>query len=319
MKRNFYIFTFLLLFILFSSRVALASSDFPSVTSGAGFFLPDSPLYALDKFYQKGKLLFAFTPEKRAEVRREILGERMAELRVMYAKADRRGMSLALIELTEEARKAEADIKEAQALGKNVSILAKNVSDNLREYRMILSSVSEVATSDVSLSLESANESLLASKIIVEDFLNTSDYEEAVNNDLEDELNTNVLGVSVRADKIESRIERLQKKASEAAELERRKIASAEAKLKNIEVKKKQQRLQLLERRKKLIEERKKKLEAAREAARKAREAAEKFRESKINELELKKNTEAVESNEVETESSNSGSGSSNSRSGSNK
>lgn len=319
MQRNFYILTFLLLFILFSPKVVFASSDFPPVTSGAGIFLPDSPLYALDKLYQKGKLLFAFTPEKRAEVRNQILGERMAELRVMYAKADRRGINLALIELTEEARKAEADIKEAQALGKNVSGLAKNVSDNLRTYRIILSSVSEGAVSDVSLSLESANESLLASKIIVEDFLNTSDYEEAVNNDLEDELSTNVLGVSTRADKIEAKIGKLQKKASEAAELERRKILTEQAKLKKLEQNKRQKRIELLEKRKKLIEERKKKLEAAREAAKKAREAAEKFRESKKSELELKKNTEDVESNEVETEteSSNSGSGSSNSGSGS--
>lgn len=318
MKRNLSIFTVILFLFVFSSKTVFAS-QFPPVTSGAGFFLPDSPFYTLDKLYQKVKLAIALTPEKRAEVRNQILGERMAELRVMYAKADRRGINLALIELTEEARKAEADIKEAQALGKNVSVLAKNVSDNLREYRMILSSVSEGATSDVSLSLESANESLLASKITVEDFLNASDLEEAVNNDLEDELNTNVLGVSTRADKIEAKIERLQKKASEAAELERRKILAEQAKLKKLEQNKRQKRIELLERRKKLIEERKKKLEAAREAAKKAREAAEKFRESKRNELELRKNTEAVESNEVETntESSNSGSGSSNSGPGS--
>ena len=298
MKRNLYTFTFLLLFILFSPKAVFAS-DFPPVTSGAGLFLPDSPFYSLDKLYQKVKLGFAFTPEKRAEVRNQILGERMAELRVMYAKADRRGINLSLIELTEEARKAEADIKEAQALGIDVSVLAKNVNDNLRDYRMILSKVSEGATSDVSLSIEGASESLLASKIIVEDFLNTQDYEEAVNNDLEDELNTNVLGVSTRADKIEAKLNKLQKKASETAELEKKKIAQEETKLKKIEAAKKKLRMELLERRKKLLEERKAKLEAAREAAKKAKEAALKFKETRRAENELRQNTQEIEQTEV--------------------
>lgn len=297
MKRIIFVFTLILLFFVFSPKTF--ASEFPAVPSGPGYLLPDSQFYGVDRLYQKVKLLLAFTPEKRALVRNQIIGERMAELRVMYDKSNRRGINIALIELTEEARKAEADLKEAASLSRYAVFSAKTLNDNLREYRKIISQVIEVTSDETSLNLEAANESLLASKITVEGFLNPEDQEEAVNNDLEDEINTQVLGVSTRINKIENKIERLQKKASEAAAIENRKISSEEARLRKLQEKNKEKRLTLLEKRKKLIEARKQKLEQAREAAKKAREAAKKARELRQAQQELRTNTEELEQNPV--------------------
>ena len=76
MKRNL-IFTILLIVFVSYPSSSLAS-EFPLVTGGPGFILSDSPFYALDRLFQKGKLILAFTPQKRAEVRNNIMGERMA-------------------------------------------------------------------------------------------------------------------------------------------------------------------------------------------------------------------------------------------------
>ena len=36
--------------------------NFPPVASGPGYFLPDSPLYIVDKAFQGMRLAFSFTP-----------------------------------------------------------------------------------------------------------------------------------------------------------------------------------------------------------------------------------------------------------------
>ena len=274
MKRIIFVFTLILLFFVF----------FISIDLGIN---------------QKVKLVLAFTPEKRALVRNQIIGERMAELRVMYERSNRRGINIALIELTEEARKAEADLKEAASLSRYAVFSAKTLNDNLREYRKIISQVIEDAPYETSLNLEAANESLLASKITVEDFLNPEDQEEAINNDLEDELYSQVLGVSTRVNKIDKKLDQIQKKANRTAEIERKKITSEETRLKTLQEKNKEKRLKLLEKRKQLLEQRKQKLEQAREAAKRAREAAKRAQELRQAQQELRTNTEELEQNPV--------------------
>ena len=297
MKRIIFVFTLILLFFVFSPKTF--ASDFPAVPSGPGYLLPDSQFYGIDRLYQKVKLVLAFTPEKRALVRNQIIGERMAELRVMYERSNRRGINIALIELTEGARKAEADLKEAASLSRYAVFSAKTLNDNLREYRKIISQVIEDAPYETSLNLEAANQSLLASKITVEDFLNPEDQEEAINNDLEDELDSQVLGVSTRVNKIDKKLDQIQKKANRTAEIERKKITSEETRLKTLQEKNKEKRLKLLEKRKQLLEQRKQKLEQAREAAKRAREAAKRAQELRQAQQELRTNTEELEQNPV--------------------
>lgn len=297
---------------------------FPPVAAGTGFLLPDSPFYFADKIYQNLKLAFAFTPENKAVMEGQILGERLAELRVMHARGNNDGINTALSEIEKEAKNAAQYVKESAAGGKDVTVLAKQINDFLRDYRTILSTASLNSNEELSLKLESTNQSLLVSKVNVEDFLTIADQEDAIASDLETEVENAVLSASTKAEKTEKKLDNLEKRASRAAELQAKKdTAKKLLETKKAENKKLlEEKKKLQEQKKKLLEVQKKKLEAAREALKKVKEAARSFREAKKAELELKSQNEQElrpsvapeqkSSTETETHSgsSNSGSGS---------
>ncbi len=327
--------------VLASSRVSYAnpqqevlgyssgSNSFPTVTAGTGFLLPDNPFYFADKIFQGLKLVVALSPEAKTIVQTQILGERMAELREMYARKSSEGIVKALWELEKEASNLAESVRAVSDSNKGKE-LAKKANDVLRDYRVILAAAASTSSDGLALKLDSTNHSLLVSKLEVENFLTIADQEDAIASDLEMEVENAVLGASTKAEKTERKIQNLEKRATKAEQIEKKKLeAKAKANAKKIEAKKiLEKRKQLEEKRKKLIEERKKKLEAAREALKKAREAALRFKEAQKAEKELKNETE----NEIEdddddeedddedndnNDSSNSGSGSSNSGSGS--
>lgn len=286
-------FAFLIL-VVPSSSFAQNKNIFPAVPQGPGYILPDSPLYVFDKLSQEFKLVLAFTPERRATVRNQIVGERLAELRVMHARGNSEGVSIALYELSNEAKSIGDDLKEAQLSGKNVSRIAKSINDSLRANRDILSEASLNSNEELSLKLDSANESLLIAKVNVENYLNPVDLEDAVGSDLEDEIETAVLGVETKAEDADKKIEKLQKKTEKEVEKEARKNEAEDkietkklenegtsgekkAALKELIQKKKEAR----EKRKKMLEERKKKFQEAREALKKSKEASRKIKEAK--------------------------------------
>jgi len=296
----------ILLFIsFFLSRggVFATSSLFPALSSGPGFILPDSPFYNLDRLYQEFKLIGSITTEKKALVRTQIIGERMAELRVMHIRGNNDGVDIALLEISKEARLLSKDLKEASLSGKDITHTAKSINDSLRLHRLALLDAARIVDEETSLKLESVNKALLSAKVDAEEFLATADLESAIQNDLEDELETAVLGVSTKSEKIQAKIEKLQKRANDAVIREAKKAEVEEA----LEAKKtlskelKEKSKQEREKKKKLLEERKKKLGEAREAFKKAREAFIKFLESQEAEDALRKNTEETE-NSVNTQ-----------------
>lgn len=320
----------IIIFLLVSSRVSFAtpqqevlgyssgSNSFPAVTAGAGFLLPDSPLYFADKVFQNLKLAAAFTSESKVTVQTQILGERMAELREMYSRKNNEGIVKALWELEKEAKNLAASVK-AVSNSDEAQLLAKKANDVLKDYRAILAAVSTSSSDELSLKLDSASHSLLVSKVEIEDFLTIADQEDAIASDLEMEVENAVLGTSTKAEKTEKKIQNLEKRATKAEQIEKEKLEQkVKANEEKPETKKVlEKRKQLEEKRKKLLGERKKKLEAAREALKKAREAALKFKEAQKAEKELKNETQDEDESKQKDDSSNSGSGSSNSGSGS--
>lgn len=284
----------LLVFLFLSiTPAALAQNKniFPAVTNGPGHILPDSPIYFVDNLYQEIKLVLAITPEKRALVRNEIVGERMAELRVMHARGSERGVSNALYELSRESRALSADLKDAQLAGRDVTKIAKTINDSLRLNRQVLAVASNGSSEELSLKLDSANESLLIAKVNVEDYLNPTDLEGAVDEDLEDEVETAVLGIETQAVNADKKLEKLEKRAQIEVENEAKKalveekVETQKTAVKEMIQKKKEAR----EKRKKILEERKKKLQEAREALKKSKEASQKLKEAKKTREELKK------------------------------
>ncbi len=290
---NKLIIPLIIFFFLSLTPAALAQNKntFPAVSNGPGYILPDSPLYFIDNLYQEIKLVVALTPERRALVRNEIVGERMAELRVMHARGSSRGISTVLYELSRESKELALDLKEAELAGRDVTKIAKSINDSLRLNRQVLAAASLNSNEELSLKLESANESLLIAKVNVEDYLNPVDLEGAVDEDLEDEVETAVLGIETQAENADKKIEKLEKKAQKEADIEAKKTLQEE----KVEAQKTavremiQKKKEAREKRKKILEERKKKFQEAREALKKSKEASKKIKEAKKSREELNK------------------------------
>jgi len=257
---------------------------FPSVPYGAGFILPDSPLYFVDNVYQRLKLAFAFTPSKKIQVRSQILGERLAEARVMESRNQYVGLSRALDEMAGEAELLVKDMNDADANGVDLSSISKEVNDTIAYHREVLKTVGENSQDAVAERVQSTRDSLLASKMSVEDYLPEKYLTEEIENDLEDELDTQVLGVETTTKRLEKTIDRMEKQASKSSE---KQFQNEEKQLEK-ETKKnlKEQRAKLLqelkEKKKRILEERKKKAQEVREAAKQTREAARSLKENKF-------------------------------------
>jgi hypothetical protein len=181
----------------------------PPVAAGAGMILPDSPFYFADKAFQNLKLSLALSPEKKAEARNLIIGERLAELRVMTQRNNTRAVQSTLADITIESEKMAAELADAAANGRNVKDIAQNINNTLRGHRDVLATASRNASGPLSLQLDSVNQSLLAAKVSVEEYMPEQQMREAMQEDLEDEVDTQVLGVETATDKLEKRLTQL--------------------------------------------------------------------------------------------------------------
>ena len=255
---------------------------FPPVTSGQGFFLPDSPLFFLDQFSQQVKLLFAFSSQQRAKVRAQIAGERLAELRIMLERQNPQGINVALSQLTKEVGFAAKDLSDAAAQGADVKLLAKQINEDIKFQRKLLNLVAHQTSGALKLELKAARQSLKEAKVEVEDELPEDELENEIEEDLLDEVENEVDEASKSARKVERALNELQKEAnkSKAKALKRREEAIEEAIEKRDEALRKVGE-KLLENEKKkqekLMEAKEKAAEQARKAIEKAQEAARGF------------------------------------------
>lgn len=267
--------------------------DFPPVTDGPGFILPDSPLYSLDRVFQKLKLAVAFSPEAKVKTRMLLIGERVAEVRAEMVRENTSATQIALDELRAESENLSYDLRDADGQGKDIKDLAKDINDRIALHRDFLSRVAEQADDSLSLQLVAANQSLLSTKITAEDYLPEEFLAQAITDDLQSEIDRDVLGVETSTMKLEKKFMKLEQHASRSAERQLKKQAKEEAKASRSALLEKKKKM--LEERKaklqKLMEERKAKMIEAREAVKKAREAAKRLREIREEE---KKNSEDV-------------------------
>ncbi|MBI4084824.1 MAG: hypothetical protein HY431_02860 [Candidatus Levybacteria bacterium] len=272
-------------------QTAAGSVNFPPVASGPGYFLPDSPLYVIDKAFQSFRLVFAFTPERRVAMHNLILGERLAELRVMVERGNREAIQSTLNEIAYESEKISSDLADAAAQGKDVGTLAKNTNDLMKLYREILKTVALQADSSLALQIESTRQTMLVAKIRVEDQLTEEEMLEAMENDLEDEVDTQVLAAETHVIKLEQRLNRLNTVTGSTddqttTDLTVTTIPKPTPTLEELRKKKQE----VMDKRKKLIEELKaRKKKAKEERKRKMLEVRQKARELRKKLQELRK------------------------------
>lgn len=284
-----------------------ASSElvFPAVTSGPGFILPDSPFYFLDNFVQNIRLATAFTPERKAEVRSQIAGERLAELRLMMENNNENGITTALDQLSQEMKSAANELSQADAQGEDIKELAKKVNNEIKNQRDILGTLEEQAGGSLLLRIKAARNELKEAKVTVEDSLPQEDFEREIEESVEDEIHEAVKDASNSARGLEHSILVLEELASQAATKNQgRRVEALQQAIANKNEAIRRQAERELEAEAKKIQEltqtRKTQINEARKAVRQAQEAAKIFTDVAKEAKEIK-NTKATD---LETEKS---------------
>ncbi len=189
----------------------------PPTAEGPGLILPNSPLFFLDQLKQKVRLLLAFTPEQKAKIHNAVAGERLAELQLMLAKNNVAGVRIALQGVSDNLKDASEDLANAKLTGRNISLLAKEINDSIKEKQKSLSVLEASATGEIKAQVMAAKESLKVSKIKAEDNLPTDLLINEMVDDLEMELGDNISKAKVSVTGINRAIDVLTRLASEAA------------------------------------------------------------------------------------------------------
>lgn len=262
------------------------SSDLqiPLTVEGPGFILPDSPFYLLDQIKQDIRLFFAFTPETKAKLRSDIAGERMAELRIMLAKDNKDGTRTSLLAVSDNLKKAAEEVDNARLSGRNVSTLAKTINDKIKTKQEALDILEEQSNGEMKGLVKATQDSLMESKVKVEDSLNDEDLQNEVRNDLNRLADKRVNETSNSVERLEKELTELKKDASNAkvVSLQRREIAIKLAIAQKDETAQKTEEILLEQEKKKhenLLKVQEEAAEQARKAVKEAREAAKKFQE----------------------------------------
>jgi|SRR3989344_626822 len=162
-----------------------ATPQIPPTVGGPGMLLPDSPIFFLDEAKQDIRVAMAFTPEARAQVYTDIANERLAELRFMLAKNNKKGIRIALEGVYDNFQKAAESLDEAQLSGRNTQSLSKEVNDLLREHQKALDALESQATGVLKAQVAVAQKSLLVSKVSIETHLGPEQLAEEIRYDLQ--------------------------------------------------------------------------------------------------------------------------------------
>lgn len=265
--------------------------SFPQISAGPGVITPDSPLYFLDKAYQSFRIALA-SPEEKSKIRAAIAGERLAELRLMMAENDEKGISTALSEMTFEMDKAAESLNSAAGKTGNVEESAQEVNQKLKEQRFALKSLIQQARGELRLKLLAANAALKEAKVEVESKL----PEEHLINEIEDDLAETIeeeAGMATEsARRLEYAVTQMDRLASMSGDRDLKLFEKDRASLDEAVMKRREQLAELKRRR--LNEIRLKRGQAVREFREKAEEAGIEIRQAEEEKLLLEKqDTEA--------------------------
>ena len=189
----------------------------PPTSDGPGLILPDSPLFFLDRIKQEFRLLLAFTPEQKAKIHNAIAGERLAELQLMLAKNNVSGIRIALQGVSDNLKAASGDLADAKLTGRNISLLAKEINDSIKEKNSKLSALEDKATGEIKAQVQAAKEALKISKVKAEENLPQDLLMNETIDDLNQEIDDNINKATGSARGINRAIEVLTRLASEAA------------------------------------------------------------------------------------------------------
>lgn len=268
----------------------------PATPQGPGLILPDSPLFFLDNIKQNIRIFTALTPEAKANVYKSIAGERLAELRFMINKNNQQGIDTALSGVSYNLEKSSEQLTQAKLSGRNVSELAKSINKDIKEKQDILNVLDSQAEGEMKGKISATWDSLLETKVEVEDSLPEEELDNEIRDDLNRKTERQVREAADNAEELEADLNELNAQASEAAQksLKVREDALKKAiEEKNETLKKTNENLYTVEKNKqeKLIKVQAQAAEEAKKAIEKAQEAAVRFEEVNKKTEEIRNET----------------------------
>jgi len=198
--------------------VSTPTLSIPPTAEGPGLVLPDSPLFFIDRIKQEFRLFLAFTPEQKTKIHNAIAGERMAELRIMLAKNNVAGIRTALQGVSDNLKEASEDLDNAKLTGRNISLLAKEINDSIKEKQKSLSVLEKQAAGEIKAQVIATKEALKTAKVDVEENLSPDLLMNEAIDDLNQEIDDNINKATSSARGINRAIEVLTRLASEAAQ-----------------------------------------------------------------------------------------------------
>ncbi len=193
-------------------------ANIPPTVEGPGFVMPDSPFYFLDQIKQSLRIMFALNQESRARIYANIAGERMAELRFMLLNENENGAKIALNGVSESFKNAKEQLEAAKALGKDVSKLAKEINDSIKNKQQVLDELRGKKSGEIGMQIETTTESLTETKIRIGEHLNSSDLASEIKYDTNRELELRLSEASSSAQALKEALEDLKMQRQEAAE-----------------------------------------------------------------------------------------------------
>jgi hypothetical protein len=205
---------------VFPPNLAFASTQalsIPPTAEGPGLLLPNSPLYFIDQLKQEFRLLLAFTPEQKAKIHNRIVGERLAELRLMLAKNDASGIRVSLQGISDSFKAASEDLANAKLTGRDVTSLAKEINDSIKDKQGTLSVLESQATGELKAQVVAAKEGLKDAKVQVEENLPADTIAGETIDDLNLQITDSINSAGLSVAEINRAIELLTKIASTGA------------------------------------------------------------------------------------------------------
>lgn len=163
------------------------NSAVPSIAptaEGPGFILPDSKLFFLDKLKQKVRLFLAFSPEDKAKVHADVAGERLAELRIMLARNNPKGIAIALAGISDNLKDVDDQIYQAQLSGRDIKVLAKELNLSIRRDQDALDSLAAQVSGDLKAQVNLAQSVAFKTKLRVADSLPIDEQQNELLDDL---------------------------------------------------------------------------------------------------------------------------------------
>ncbi len=157
---------------------AKTQNPVPPLSAGPGILLPDSPFWELDVLRDQLKLFLTVKPQERAMLEMRLVGERLAELKILLAQTNPQRVDKALDNLVGHVASARGILQSEKAKGEDVSLLAHDLNQALNQEQEFLDALAATSRPREQFLLRHAQVQVTEDEILVENELGLKEKED---------------------------------------------------------------------------------------------------------------------------------------------